>query len=45
MVEVHLSLVVIRSVNLEESVKFYQMLGLNFEKYQHGKGLKILLAT
>jgi predicted enzyme related to lactoylglutathione lyase len=40
MVEIHLSLVVIRSVNLEESVKFYQMLGLNFEKHQHGNGLE-----
>jgi lactoylglutathione lyase len=35
-----LSLVVIRSGNLEESVKFYQMLGLNFEKHQHGNGLE-----
>lgn len=34
-----LGLVVIRSGNLEESVKFYQMLGLNFEKHQHGNGL------
>jgi lactoylglutathione lyase len=40
MVEIHLSLVVIRSVNLEESVKFYQMLGLNFEKHQHENGLE-----
>jgi lactoylglutathione lyase len=39
MLEVHLSLVVIRAVNLEESVKFYQMLGLNFEKHRHGNGL------
>jgi lactoylglutathione lyase len=31
---------VIRSINLEESVKFYQMLGLNFEKHQHGNGLE-----
>ncbi len=34
-----LNLVVIRSGNLEESVKFYQMLGLNFEKHQDGNGL------
>ncbi len=40
MVEVHLSILVIRSGNLEESVKFYQMLGLNFEKHQHGNGLE-----
>jgi lactoylglutathione lyase len=40
MVKVHLSLVVIRSVNVEESVKFYRMLGLNFDKYQHGNGLE-----
>lgn len=40
MVEAHLSLVVIRSGNLQESVRFYQMLGLKFEKHQHGNGLK-----
>jgi lactoylglutathione lyase len=40
MLEVHLSLVVIRSINLEEAVNFYQMLGLNFEKHQHGNGLE-----
>ncbi len=40
MVEVHLALVVIRSVDLEQSVKFYQMLDLKFEKHQHGDGLE-----
>jgi lactoylglutathione lyase len=37
---VHLNLVVIRSANLEKSVKFYQMLGLHFEKHRHGNGLE-----
>ena len=39
MFEVWLSLVVIRSVNLERSVEFYQLLGLSFDKHQHGNGL------
>lgn len=40
MMDVYLSLVVIRSVNLEKSIKFYQMLGLNFAKHRHGNGLE-----
>jgi lactoylglutathione lyase len=40
MFEVQLSLIVIRSVNLEESVKFYQMLGLSFNRHKHGNGLE-----
>ena len=40
MFKVQLNLVVIRSVNLERSVKFYQMLGLDFDKHQHGNGLE-----
>ncbi len=40
MVEVQINLVVIRSANLEKSVKFYQMLGLSFDKHKHGNGLE-----
>jgi lactoylglutathione lyase len=38
MVKVQLNLVVIRSTNLEKAVKFYQMLGLSFDKHQHESG-------
>jgi lactoylglutathione lyase len=40
MPEIQLNLVVIRSVNLEKSVDFYQMLGLRFLKHRHGNGLE-----
>jgi len=33
-----LNLVVIRSINLERSEKFYNVLGLKFERHAHGKG-------
>jgi len=35
---VTLNLIVIKSKNLEESVAFYEELGLQFQKEQHGKG-------
>ncbi len=37
--EIKLNLVVIRAIDLERSVNFYQILGLSFVKHQHGKGL------
>jgi lactoylglutathione lyase len=40
MTEIQLNLVVIRSVHLEKSVDFYQMLGLRFIKHRHGNGLE-----
>jgi lactoylglutathione lyase len=40
MTDIQLSLVVIRSANLEEAVKFYQIIGLAFEKHRHGNGLE-----
>lgn len=35
---VTLNLVVIKSKNIEESVSFYEELGLDFKKEQHGQG-------
>ncbi|MBS4196514.1 VOC family protein [Lederbergia citri] len=35
---VTLNLIVIKSTNLEESVAFYEELGLQFQKEQHGNG-------
>lgn len=35
---IYLNLVVIRSVNIEQSVIFYQTLGLIFKKERHGDG-------
>ena len=35
---VSLNLVVLRSVNPERLAAFYSVLGLEFEKHQHGKG-------
>jgi lactoylglutathione lyase len=40
MTEVHLNLVVIRSIDLEKAVNFYQIIGLHFKKHRHGKGLE-----
>ncbi|MBL1175060.1 MAG: bleomycin resistance protein [Pantanalinema sp. GBBB05] len=40
MSEIRLNLVVIRSVNIEESASFYQRLGLSFVKHQHDNGLE-----
>jgi lactoylglutathione lyase len=40
MAEVQLNLVVIRSIDSEKAVKFYQMLGLDFAKHRHGNGLE-----
>jgi lactoylglutathione lyase len=40
MCKVQLNLVVIRSSNIEQSVEFYQLLGLSFDKQQHGTGLE-----
>ena len=36
--EVIFNLVVIRSSNPEESVRFYSMMGLDFSKHRHGNG-------
>ena len=33
-----LNLVVIRSPNIDQAVKFYELLGLTFEKHSHGSG-------
>lgn len=40
MTEIKFNLIVIRSVNVERSVSFYQMLGLSFVKHRHGSGLE-----
>ena len=40
MTTVQLNLVVIRSVDIEKSAIFYQLLGLSFVKHQHGNGLE-----
>ena len=40
MSNVILNLVVIRAADLETSVKFYRMLGLNFVKHRHGNGVE-----
>jgi lactoylglutathione lyase len=40
MTEIQLNLVVIRSHDVNESVLFYQKLGLNFIKHQHGSRLE-----
>jgi lactoylglutathione lyase len=42
MTEIQLNLIVIRSIDLEKSVKFYQMIGLDFVKHRHGNGLEHL---
>jgi lactoylglutathione lyase len=33
-----LKLIVIKTKNIDELVKFYQLIGLHFDKHQHGKG-------
>jgi lactoylglutathione lyase len=40
MTGIQLNLIVIRSLDLERSVNFYQMLGLSFIKHRHGSGLE-----
>ena len=35
---IKLNLIVIRSTNIENSITFYQNLGLNFNKEHHGSG-------
>jgi lactoylglutathione lyase len=45
MSEIQFNLIVIRSVNLERSVKFYEQLGLTFVKHRHGKGLEHFSST
>jgi lactoylglutathione lyase len=40
MTKIQLNLVVIRSSDIEKSVLFYQQLGLNFSRHQHGNGLE-----
>lgn len=40
MTTIQLNLVVIRSVDIEKSAIFYQLLGLSFVKHQHGNGLE-----
>jgi lactoylglutathione lyase len=40
MTKIQLNLVVIRSSDIEKSVLFYQQLGLNFNRHQHGAGLE-----
>jgi lactoylglutathione lyase len=40
MSRVQLNLIVIRSGNIEQAVKFYQRLGLSFVKQQHGNSLE-----
>jgi lactoylglutathione lyase len=40
MTEIQLNLVVVRSRDINRSVLFYQKLGLDFVKHQHGSGLE-----
>ena len=40
MTSIKLNLVVIRAVDLERSVNFYQLFGLTFLKHRHGNGLE-----
>ncbi len=40
MSEVSLNLVVIRSIDIDGSAKFYRQIGLSFVKHQHGNGLE-----
>jgi lactoylglutathione lyase len=45
MTNIQINLVVIRSVDLERSVNFYQLLGLTFLKHRHGNGLEHFAST
>ncbi len=40
MTETQLNLIVIRSIDVEKSVEFYRLLGLNFIEHRHGSGLE-----
>jgi len=40
--DIQLNLIVIRASNLERSAAFYRLLGLDFVKHRHGKGLEHL---
>ncbi|MEW6496993.1 MAG: VOC family protein [Cyanobacteriota bacterium] len=40
MTDIQLNLVVIRASNLERSIAFYRLLGLDFVKHRHGNGLE-----
>lgn len=40
-----MSLVVIRSKDIERARRFYEILGLEFDKHQHGKGLEHFAST
>jgi lactoylglutathione lyase len=33
-----LKLIVIKTLDIDKLVKFYQLIGLSFDKHQHGKG-------
>jgi lactoylglutathione lyase len=45
MTNINLNLIVIRSVDLERSVNFYQRLGLIFVKHRHDTGLEHFAST
>lgn len=45
MTNISLNLIVIRSVDLDRSVSFYQQLGLTFFKHRHGTGLEHFAST
>jgi len=40
MAEAQINLVVIRAADMERSARFYRLLGLDFTKHRHGKGLE-----
>lgn len=40
MADVQINLVVIRAADMERSAQFCQLLGLNFVKHRHGKGVE-----
>jgi lactoylglutathione lyase len=44
-INIQINLIVIRSVDIERSVNFYQLLGLTFLKHRHGKGLEHFAST
>jgi lactoylglutathione lyase len=45
MTNIQFNLIVIRSVDLDRSVNFYQRLGLTFLKHRHGNGLEHFAST
>lgn len=40
MADVQINLVVIRAADMDRSAQFYRLLGLDFTKHRHGKGLE-----